>query len=177
MRAFRHEKDRTVRTREHGSCRGDIAWGGNWFFVAERPEEELRLSRQSELVALCLDIRDSLEQAGATGEDGALIDHIELYAPIAPRTTRNFVLCPGGAWDRSPCGTGTSAKLACLAADGALAPGEVWTQISLTGGVFRGSYEIEGEGVIPTIVGRAWITAESTLLFEADDPLREGWTS
>ncbi len=175
--SFRCEKGLTVQTRDHGPCTGDIAWGGNWFFLVERPKEELRLSRLTDLLALCRDIQDSLEQAGAYGEDGAVIDHIELYAPMAPRVTRNFVLCPGGAWDRSPCGTGTSAKLACLAADGVLAPGEIWTQQSLTGGLFRGTFEFDGGGVKPTILGRAWVTAESTLLFDAEDPLREGWTA
>ncbi len=177
VKSYRHAAGYTVQTHEHGRCTGDIAWGGNWFFLVERPEEELRPSRLPQLLALCRDIRESLERTAIRGEAGAAIDHVELWAPTGSRTSRNFVLCPGHAWDRSPCGTGTSAKLACLAADGALPPGEVWTQTSLTGGAFDGSYENVDGGIIPTIRGRAWITAETTLLFEGDDPLREGWTA
>jgi proline racemase len=104
------------------------------------------------------------------------VDHIELFAPpqAAGNDSRNFVMCPGGQYDRSACGTGTSAKLACLAADGKLAPGRVWRQESILGSVFEGSYELGMGGIIPTITGEAFITAESTLLFEPSDPFRLG---
>jgi 4-hydroxyproline epimerase len=123
-------------------------------------------------------IRDALAAQGVSGKDGASIDHIEIFAP--PRSkeanSRNFVLCPGGAYDRSPCGTGTSAKLACLYADGKLRPGEVWVQESLIGSRFRATFELgPNGGVAPSIEGRAFICAESTLLLDPADPFRHGF--
>jgi 4-hydroxyproline epimerase len=149
---------------------GDIAWGGNWFFVADAPGP-VGLTDVDALTARCWAVRRALAAAGLPE-----IDHIELCGPPADPTndSRNFVLCPGGAYDRSPCGTGTSAKLACLAAAGELAPGEVWRQEGLAGGVFEASYEPAPGGVLPTVTGRAWVTAEATLLRLPDDPLRDG---
>ena len=106
-----------------------------------------------------------------------MIDHIELFADSPTADSRNFVLCPGKAYDRSPCGTGTSAKLACLAADGRLKPGEVWRQEGILGTTFEARYTRDGAEpgtVIPTITGRAYITGEATLILEDDDPFREG---
>lgn len=104
------------------------------------------------------------------------VNHVEVFGPPEREDadSKNYVLCPGGEYDRSPCGTGTSAKLACLAADGKLAPGEVWTQESIIGTSFRAWYRLEGERVRPTIEGRAYITGEATLRFDDDDPLAEG---
>jgi 4-hydroxyproline epimerase len=112
-----------------------------------------------------------LERDGITGEDGAEIDHVELFASSPIADARNFVLCPGMAYDRSPCGTGTSAKLACLYADGKLQPGDIWRQESITGSVFEGSITLQDTAVIPTIRGRAYLTAEASLLLDEDDPL------
>ncbi len=121
-------------------------------------------------------IRQALVAAGVTGRDGAEIDHIELMGPAhdGGHDGRNFVLCPGRAYDRSPCGTGTSAKLACLAADGKLAPGAVWRQESVLGSVFEASYRVHGEQLIPTIQGQAHICAETRLLIDATDPYAWG---
>ena len=108
------------------------------------------------------------------------VDHVELFGPPSDPAnhSRNFVLCPGGAYDRSPCGTGTSAKLACLAADGKLAPGEIWRQESIVGSVFEGSVAVTPAGeIVPTITGRAWVTAEATLLLDPSDPFRCGFAS
>jgi 4-hydroxyproline epimerase len=104
------------------------------------------------------------------------VDHIELFAPPhdAANHSRNFVLCPGGEYDRSPCGTGTSAKLACLAADDKLDPGEPWRQESILGSVFEASYEKAETGITPTITGTAFITAESTLILDPRDPFQYG---
>ena len=111
-----------------------------------------------------------------TGAGGGLIDHIELFGP--PRDpanhARNFVLCPGRAYDRSPCGTGTSAKLACLVADGKLKPGDVWRQESILGSLFEGRVRVEGDRVYPRVTGAAWVMAESTLILHPDDPFRYG---
>ena len=156
---------------------GDIAWGGNWFFLCEDHGEELRLGNAARLVAICSEIRRALDRAGLGWIDGRAVDHVELVGPpVDPANdARNFVLCPGGAYDRSPCGTGTSAKIACLAAHGKLAPGTVWRQESIVGSVFEGRYEAApGGGVLPRIRGRAWITAEGTLHLDATDPFRDG---
>jgi len=157
-----------------GMLHGDIAWGGNWFFLVEDHPFELLQQNRDQLVAATKAIRSALEQQGITGKDGASIDHIELFAPSKTASSRNFVLCPGASFDRSPCGTGTSAKMACLYASGKLAAGELWQQEGILGTVFTGSVEPEGDCVIPTITGRAWITADTTLLFDPSDPFAGG---
>jgi 4-hydroxyproline epimerase len=170
--AYRHARNLSVEVPGHGRVSGDVAWGGNWFFLSADHGQTLEVARVDELVAFGWRLRLAIEAAGITGAEGAVIDHIELTAP-SPRAGidgRNFVLCPGKAWDRSPCGTGTSAKLACLAADGKLGPGEIWRQESLIGSVFECSYAPAGTAVVPTISGQAWITAELTLLLDPRDP-------
>ena len=118
----------------------------------------------------------ALKRQGVTGADGAKVDHVEIFAPSPTGAdSRNFVLCPGGAYDRSPCGTGLSAKLACLAADGKLKPGETWIQESVIGSRFEGLYRRGPQGgVLPRIAGRAFVTAEATLLRDPGDPFRDG---
>lgn len=159
-----------------GSFRGDVAWGGNWFFLVNQSPIEIRYENRDALTRLAWAIRRGLEAAGIGGDDGP-IDHIELFGPpVAPGAdSKNFVLCPGGAYDRSPCGTGTSAKLACLAAEGALSPGALWLQEGIVGSVFEGSYQPAAGGVSPTIIGSAHLTAEGTLLIDPDDPYRHGF--
>jgi 4-hydroxyproline epimerase len=164
-----------------GRVSGDVAWGGNWFFLVDATRivgaPALALANVEALTDIAWRIRQALEAGGVTGADGATIDHIELYAPTPTADARNFVLCPGKAYDRSPCGTGTSAKLACLAADGALAPGRSWAQESVIGSRFEASWQPAEGGageILPAITGRAWITAESRLLRAADDPFRDG---
>jgi 4-hydroxyproline epimerase len=156
---------------------GDVAWGGNWFFLCSDHGLAIEPAQIAALHARSTAIKHALHAAGITGAGGAEIDHIELLGPAAdPRHHgRSFVLCPGGAYDRSPCGTGTSAKLACLAADGALAPGERWMQESVIGSVFEACYQttdISGR-IVPTITGRAWVTMDSTLVVDPADPF--GW--
>ncbi len=159
-----------------GTLHGDIAWGGNWFFLIGNHPFNLLPANRDQLVAATKAIRTALEQQGITGKSGSYIDHIELFAPPASATnsSRNFVLCPGASFDRSPCGTGTSAKMACLHADGKLAPGELWRQEGILGTHFTGSIRTEAECVLPTITGRAWITADTTLLFDPLDPFAQG---
>lgn len=156
-----------------GRVTGDIAYGGNWFFLVDGHGFPLSLEHVDRLTEVTWRIRQALGLQGITGADGAEIDHIELFAPSDSEDTdsRNFVLCPGKAYDRSPCGTGTSAKLACLAADGKLAPGQIWRQAGILGTVFEGWYETTEAGIVPTISGRAWITADATLLLDKTDPL------
>jgi len=155
----------------HGTITGDVAWGGNWFFLTD-VERTLTFEQIAELTAFAHAVRAALEQNGITGAGGEPIDHIEISGPpVNPDAdSRNFVLCPGDAYDRSPCGTGTSAKIACLQADGKLAPGQVWRQESILGTVFEATYAIDNGQIIPTITGEAFITAESTLIFDKDDP-------
>jgi 4-hydroxyproline epimerase len=154
-----------------GGATGDVAWGGNWFFLVADHGLDLTLKNIPQLTQASLAMREAVRAAGYPE-----VDHVELFGPPqdAANHSRNFVLCPGGEYDRSPCGTGTSAKLACLAADGKLAPGEVWRQESILGSVFEGSYEAGERGIIPTITGEAFITAESTLLLDPADPFQFG---
>jgi 4-hydroxyproline epimerase len=160
-----------------GSIVGDVAWGGNWFFLAEAAPCELVAGNIGRLTAAAEAVRRELVCKGITGADGAEIDHIEFFAPpqAADADSRNFVLCPGGAFDRSPCGTGTSAKLACLAADGKLAPGESWVQESIIGSRFTGRYRADRDGaIIPTIAGRAYVCGEAILVRQPGDPFAAG---
>ena len=174
--SYRHERQRAVDVPGLGTIHGDIAWGGNWFFICE--DHGLALSRDNipQLLQASQAIAQALQTGGITGDNGGLIDHVELCGPSSVADSRNFVLCPGGAYDRSPCGTGTSAKLACLASDGLLAPGETWRQESIIGSTFTGSYERNGDHIQPAITGRAYITGESTLLLDSQDPFVHGIT-
>lgn len=159
-----------------GRVVGDVAWGGNWFFLVAEHGQTLSPARIVGLTEYAWDVRTALADAGISGEGGAVVDHIELFGPPTRGDARSksFVLCPGREYDRSPCGTGTSAKLACLAADGKLAEGDVWGQESILGTLFTASYRRGPRGVLPTISGRAWVTAESELLLHDDDPFRHG---
>jgi 4-hydroxyproline epimerase len=171
-----HRTDVTVRVPDVGDVTGDIAWGGNWFFLTELATVPLVFERRTDLLRVTTAIRSALAGAGITGSGGAMIDHVELFAPPT-RTdadSRNFVLCPGSAYDRSPCGTGTSAKMAVMHARGQLAIGERWHQESIVGSMFTGWLEADGAALVPYIQGRAFITSRSTLLFDAQDPFRHG---
>ncbi|HEV3299521.1 MAG TPA: proline racemase family protein, partial [Planctomycetaceae bacterium] len=136
--SYRLAKNVAVDVAGVGKVTGDVAWGGNWFFLVRNHNEPLELARVDRLTDFTLRIRAALRENNVTGAEGAEIDHVELFGPPADERnqSRNFVLCPGGAYDRSPCGTGTSAKIACLAADGLLKPGESWRQESILGSVF-----------------------------------------
>ena len=172
--AYRYRKQVPVEVPGHGVVLGDIAWGGNWFFLVSDHGHELQMDNVEALNDYTWAMLNALEAQGIRGADGALIDHIELFADDAHADSRNFVMCPGKAYDRSPCGTGTSAKLACLAADAKLAAGEPWVQASITGSQFLGRYEWDGERVRPFITGRAYMTADSTLLIDEQDPFAWG---
>jgi 4-hydroxyproline epimerase len=178
--AYRHRAAVTVGVPGYGVVTGDVAWGGNWFFLVGDHKFKLEKSAVDELTEFTWAIRRALVAAGISGANGAEIDHIELFSgPHDPaNSSRNFVLCPGKAYDRSPCGTGTSAKLACLAADGKLPPGTVWRQEGILGTVFEANNRLisgsEEGRVHPTITGSAFITAEGTLRFDEADPFRLG---
>ncbi len=178
--AYRYRRAVAVVVPGNGRLTGDVAWGGNWFFLCADHGLSLERAGLPALLACSEAIRSALRAQGITGEGGAEIDHVELVGPAHDPTHhgRNFVLCPGGAWDRSPCGTGTSAKLACLAADGQWPPGEVWHQESVLDSVFSAHYErddaVIGSGRIrPHVRGRAHVTLDAWMLVDTDDPL--GW--
>jgi 4-hydroxyproline epimerase len=175
--SYRYRKSVSVTVPEMGDVTGDIAWGGNWFFLVKETPFAISLDNERALTDAALKIQDALQQQEITGRDGGVIDHIEFFSgPQAPgANSRNFVLCPGGAYDRSPCGTGTSAKLACLAADGVLAPETDWVQESVIGSRFVARYTKNAQGeIIPSITGRAFICAETTLVQQPGDPFADG---
>jgi len=175
--SYRYRTAAEVDVPGYGVYTGDVAWGGNWFFLVADPPYALTLANRTELVAMASAIRNALHASGVTGRDGAYIDHIEFFSRPEDKenSSRNFVLCPGASFDRSPCGTGTSAKMACLYEDGKLAPGATWKQEGILGTVFHGSVREGSDGQVnPSIRGRAWVTGESKLLFAGDDPFARG---
>jgi 4-hydroxyproline epimerase len=177
--SYRSQKGVAVEVAGFGAVTGDVAWGGNWFFLTENAPVPLTLENREALTSFAMAVKAALNVQGITGANGGEIDHVEVFSPstVPGNDSRNFVLCTGNAYDRSPCGTGTSAKLACLAADGKLAAGQVWRQEGILGTVFEGSYRI-GTGpqtqVIPSITGSAYVTGEGRLLLQEDDPFRVG---
>jgi 4-hydroxyproline epimerase len=175
--SYRHKKNVTVNVPELGDVTGDIAWGGNWFFLVKETPFPISLDNERALTDAALKVMRALQQQGITGRDDGVIDHVEFFsdAEAPDANSRNFVLCPGGAYDRSPCGTGTSAKLACLADDGVLAPDTDWVQESVIGSRFVARYRKNAQGeIIPSITGRAFICAETTLVQQIGDPFAEG---
>lgn len=175
--SYRHAAAVAVEVPHLGRVIGDVAWGGNWFFLVREHDERLELHNVERLTDVTWRIRCALREQRITGADGGEIDHIELFGPpsSAAADSRNFVLCPGKAYDRSPCGTGTSAKLACLYADGKLREGQIWRQESIVGSIFEGSVRIVDGQMVPRIRGTAYVTAEATLLLDPGDPFRRGW--
>jgi 4-hydroxyproline epimerase len=169
--SYRKAKDVTIDVPGLGPITGDVAWSGNWFFLVANHGLDLTLANVDALTDASWRIRNAINSQGFPE-----VDHVELFGPPADPAnhSRNFVLCPGKAYDRSPCGTGTSAKLACLHADGKLSQGQIWRQESIIGSVFSGSVEPDGDSLIPTITGRAWVNAEATLLLDDSDPFRDG---
>jgi 4-hydroxyproline epimerase len=177
--SYRFAYDMTVPVPEYGNVTGDVAWGGNWFYLVPSPGVPIEPANIDRLTDFSTRVRRALAERGVRGANGAEIDHIEVYASLegGVKGSRSFVLCPGDAYDRSPCGTGTSAKLACLSAAGELQPGEPWRQESVIGTVFEASFTKDERGpgrILPRITGSAYVTAESTFIFDEADPLRWG---
>ncbi len=174
--SYRYRQAVKVTVPGRGVITGDIAWGGNWFFLVEEHGLKLEFGNLPALTAFACDLRQALASRGITGANGEEIDHMELTGPSRTASARNFVLCPGLAYDRSPCGTGTSAKLACLHADGKLKPGEIWRQESIIGSQFSARYEIaDPPGYVrPLITGTAHITSQAEMILQPGDPFRWG---
>ena len=168
--SYRAAKSVVVDVPGVGPITGDVAWGGNWFFLVADHGLPLAMDQIGQLTECAWKIRQAVNAAGYPE-----VDHVELFGPpdAGKSNSKNFVLCPGKAYDRSPCGTGTSAKLACLAADDKLAEGESWVQESILGSTFVGYYRRSDNQIVPTIRGTAFVSAESTLLIQDDDPF--GW--
>jgi 4-hydroxyproline epimerase len=174
--SYRASKDVAIEVPGIGRVRGDVAWGGNWFLLVERHGLDINLANLEALTSYAARVRAALAREGVRGDNGAEVDHVELFAAADPAEAdaRNFVLCPGNAYDRSPCGTGTSAKMACLFADGKLGEGEPWRQQGILGSVFRGHVEVREGRIIPFIHGTAHVTAEGSLLIDERDPFAWG---
>jgi len=174
--SYRSATNVVVTVDGHGTVRGDIAWGGNWFFLVSDHGRKLILQDVDELTSFTWAIRQALRANGITGDDGKEIDHVELFGPSATARvdSKNFVLCPGKAYDRSPCGTGTSAKLACLYADGKIREGQIWRQESIVGSVFEGSVTVREGRIYPSIKGSAFVNSEAELILDPRDPLCMG---
>ncbi len=173
--SYRLTQNAVVDLQGYGQVRGDVAWGGNWFYLTHEHRFPIDMEHLDELTAYAWAIRTALREQGISGSDGAEIDHIELFSETKAGAAQaadglSFVLCPGKAYDRSPCGTGTSAKMACLWADGLLKPGEAWRQAGISGGIFAGHVEVREGQLWPFIRGRAFVTAESRLVLDEQDP-------
>jgi 4-hydroxyproline epimerase len=177
--SYRHRKGVSVSVPGIGSVNGDVAWGGNWFFLCESHGLVIDLSNLEQLTSFSTRVRQALAREGITGEAGAQIDHVELFGAADPgqADSRNFVLCPGNAYDRSPCGTGTSAKLACLHADGKLPKDREWRQQGILGSVFHGSVQVRDGQVHPFIRGSAHVTLQGSLVIDGGDPFAWGITA
>lgn len=174
--SYRKAADVRVQVPEYGEVSGDVAWGGNWFFLVRHHDMELELANVDQLTAFTWAIRLALRENAITGDQGKEIDHVELYGPsrIPGVNSKNFVLCPGKAYDRSPCGTGTSAKLACLYAEGKLREGQSWKQESIVGSVFEGAVRVKEGKIYPSIRGSAFVNSEAELILNPKDPLCMG---
>ena len=171
--AYRHLTHVPV-TVDGKTIHGDVAWGGNWFFLCHDHGLEVNIQNLESLTDFAWRIREQFTANGITGANGAEIDHVELFASTPEADSKSFVLCPGKAYDRSPCGTGTSAKLACLYGDGKLQAGQIWKQQSVVGSIFEGSIQIQDNRIIPTITGEAWVMSEGMILVDERDPFGSG---
>ncbi|RZT08605.1 4-hydroxyproline epimerase [Duganella sp. CF402] len=169
--SYRSRAAVTVEVPGYGPVTGDIAYGGNWFYLVADHGMELGVRNVDLLTSYTVAITKALADNGITGDNGAVIDHIELFADSRTGAdSQSFVLCPGKAYDRSPCGTGTSAKLACLAADGKLAEGAIWKQESVIGSVFDASYRLRDGQLLPSVRGKAWVNSQAQLILDPTDP-------
>ena len=172
--SFRYQKAVPVDVPGFGRVHGDIAWGGNWFFLCDDHGLTLAHDNIAALQDFSVQLSEALHAQNIRGQNQEVIDHIELFGESETADSRNYVLCPGLAYDRSPCGTGTSAKIACLAADEKLAPNVIWKQESIIGSIFEACYQRDGERVLPLITGVAFVNADAVLILNDKDPYQWG---
>ena len=171
--AYRHLKQVAIEI-DGRTIHGDVAWGGNWFFLVHDHGLEVNLQNLDQLTDFAWRVREAYTRLGITGADGHEVDHVELFSETPDADSKSFVLCPGKAYDRSPCGTGTSAKLACLSTDGKLSEGQIWKQQSVVGSILEGQIQIQDGAIIPIITGEAWVMAQGELLVDERDPFGNG---
>lgn len=175
--SYRYQKNVVVEVDKFGAITGDIAWGGNWFFLVYHSPVAVKSENISQLLSFTSAIKSALEEKHITAINGAPIDHIELYdkPQNSKAHSKNFVLCSSGDYDRSPCGTGCSAKLACLAEDGSWPENKEWVQESIIGSTYATSYKwSDDKTIIPTITGKAFVTSQATLMYDPLDPYKHG---
>ena len=174
--SYRHAHEVRVEVPGFGTMSGDVAWGGNWFFLVHNHQQDVNGGNIPRLMQVAVAIRQALADQGVTGADGAFIDHIELMVrrPRPGIDARSFVLCPGTTYDRSPCGTGTSAVLACEHADQRLELGQIWHQESVIGSVFSAHLDLHGTRLIPCLTGTAFVNGECRLIVDPSDPFAWG---
>ncbi len=175
--SYRFRSNVKLQVPEIGEVCGDIAWGGNWFYLLSDHGQTLDYENVDVLTDYTWAIRRELDTQGVRGANGELVDHVELFGPPSDSSkadNKNFVMCPGKAYDRSPCGTGTSAKIACLIEDEKLAPGKIWRQESITGSIFEAQAIVREQQIFPIITGSAYVTSEASLYFDTADPFRYG---
>ena len=171
--AYRYLKQVAVEI-DGRTIHGDVAWGGNWFFLVHDHGLNVNLQNIDQLTDFAWRVREAYTRMGIVGADGHEVDHVELFTDTPDADSKSFVLCPGKAYDRSPCGTGTSAKLACLSSDGKLAEGQIWKQQSVVGSIFEGQIQIQNGSILPMITGEAWVMGEGELLIDERDPFKDG---
>lgn len=179
--SYRYRTDVPAQLSNGQVVHGDIAWGGNWFFLCQDHGLEISPINIPALTRLSQAIRESLDRDAIRGQHDQVIDHVELVSAVEDEptlTVKNYVLCPGLAYDRSPCGTGTSAKVACLAADKKLTVGETVRVIGISGESFEATYEMAADGsdghILPSVTGRAYVNGRCQLIFDSNDPFQFG---
>ncbi|MDO4987691.1 MAG: proline racemase family protein [Synergistes sp.] len=187
--AFVMNRGVTVKVPDYGDITLDIAYGGNVFAVlpAAAMGLTLEMKNSKEIVAkgsyLRRFINEQIKIKHPYLKTINKVTHIQFYQGgdrELGADIKNAVVIPPAAIDRSPCGTGTSARLALLHAEGKLAVGEEFVHESLIGSLFFCKIIEETEvcgipAVVPEIRGRAWVIGKSTILFDPEDPFIEGF--
>ncbi len=172
---YRYIKQIELNVPGRGRLFGDIAWGGNWFLLVEEHSLEINIRNIHSLLSISRSIKTTLQKSSIRGIGGAPIDYVALFGMSSTANSRSFVLCPGDAYDRSPCGTATCAKLACLAADNTFEPNMIWHQEGVTGSRFQASYEWgDSSSILPTITSSGYVNGDSFVIIDPEDPFSWG---
>jgi len=187
--AFLYKQDVKINVPEIGEITLDISFGGSFFAIVDAKQLGVKIvpENATKLKDIGLKIRDivnkEIEIQHPTLEHIKTVDLVEIYdEPTNPEATlKNVVIFGEGQVDRSPCGTGTSAKLATLYAKGKIKEGELFVYESIIGTMFKG--RVVGttkvgdfDAVIPEITGSAYITGFNTFVIDEDDPMKYGFS-
>ena len=185
--SFVTELDAIVEVPGIGAVRYDMAYGGNFYAIVELSElgQEFGKEHAPELLELGLSIMNAINYTNPpVHPDNPAIDHVHHVQLVAAHSTaqhsRHAMAIYPGWFDRSPCGTGTSARIAQLVARGQLAIGEPLINESIIGTRFTGraigTTTVSGvPAILPEITGRAWITGTSQHMLAPDDPFPAGF--